>query len=121
MGRSPALEIRIFSDQDLAGRPAEVEAALQGAQVLFASLIFDDDQVEWLRPRIAAIPTRLVFESALELMVLPHGPILKVAIDATLRAAEPHQKALRRIHPHTQPDRAVTPWFFNRWPGGSSG
>ncbi len=70
MGRCPALEIRIFSDRDLAARPAEVEAALQGAQVLFASLIFDYDQVEWLRPRIAAIPTRLVFESALELMAL---------------------------------------------------
>ncbi|MCP9818257.1 magnesium chelatase subunit H [Synechococcus sp. Cruz-9H2] len=70
MGRCPALEIRNFSDRDLAGRPAEVEAALRGAQVLFASLIFDYDQVEWLRPRIAAIPTRLVFESALELMAL---------------------------------------------------
>jgi magnesium chelatase subunit H len=36
--------------------------------VLIASLIFDDDQVEWLRPRIVALRTRLVFESALELM-----------------------------------------------------
>jgi hypothetical protein len=29
--------------------------------VLIASLIFDDDQVEWLRPRIVALRTLLVF------------------------------------------------------------
>ena len=49
-------------------RRAEVEAALSGADVFFGSLLFDYDQVEWLRERVAAVPVRLVFESALELM-----------------------------------------------------
>jgi hypothetical protein len=32
------------------------------------SLLFDYEQVEWLRARVQDIPIRLVFESALELM-----------------------------------------------------
>jgi hypothetical protein len=47
---------------------SEVEAALHGADAFFGSLLFDFDAVEWLRPRLAAIPVRLVFESSLELM-----------------------------------------------------
>ncbi|MCP9841761.1 cobaltochelatase subunit CobN [Synechococcus sp. J7-Johnson] len=66
----PQLGIHVFSDRDLAAQPAQVEAALQGADAFFASLIFDYDQVEWLRQRVASIPIRLVFESALELMAL---------------------------------------------------
>ena len=66
----PDLEIRVFSDRDLATSPAEVEAALQDAQVFFGSLMFDYDQVLWLRSRVQNIPIRLVFESALELMSL---------------------------------------------------
>jgi magnesium chelatase subunit H len=68
--RCPALDIQIFSDRDLAAKPDQVEAALQGAQVFFASLLFDYDQVLWLRERVQQIPIRLVFESALELMSL---------------------------------------------------
>lgn len=68
--RSPELDIRVFSDRDLAGDPAAVEAALEGAQVFFGSLLFDYDQVLWLRERVQQIPIRLVFESALELMSL---------------------------------------------------
>jgi magnesium chelatase subunit H len=68
--RCPALEVAVFSDRDLGDRPADVEAALAGADAFFASLIFDYDQVLWLRERLAAIPIRLVFESALELMAL---------------------------------------------------
>jgi magnesium chelatase subunit H len=45
-----------------------VEAALEGADVFFGSLLFDFDQVEWLRARVAKVPVRLVFESSLELM-----------------------------------------------------
>jgi magnesium chelatase subunit H len=68
--RTPNLEILVYSDRDLAAQPAGVEAALQGADVFFASLIFDYDQVVWLRQRVLHIPIRLVFESALELMSL---------------------------------------------------
>lgn len=69
-GRCPELEICVFSDRDLAANPTAVETALQQADVFFASLLFDYDQVLWLRERVQAIPIRLVFESALELMSL---------------------------------------------------
>ncbi|MFN6497811.1 MAG: magnesium chelatase subunit H [Nostoc sp. DedQUE01] len=68
--RCPQLDIRVFSDRDLTSKRLEVEAALDGADVFFGSLLFDYDQVVWLRDRIAQIPIRLVFESALELMSL---------------------------------------------------
>ena len=64
------LEIQVFSDRDLTSNPAAVEIALQNAQIFFGSLLFDYDQVLWLRERIQQIPTRLIFESALELMSL---------------------------------------------------
>ncbi|MEH2071706.1 MAG: magnesium chelatase subunit H [Nostoc sp.] len=66
----PQLDIRVFSDRDLTTKRLEVEAALDGADVFFGSLLFDYDQVVWLRDRLAQIPIRLVFESALELMSL---------------------------------------------------
>lgn len=68
--RCPELEISVFSDRDLAAKPEAVEAALKDAQVFFASLIFDYDQVLWLQQRVQHIPIRLVFESALELISL---------------------------------------------------
>ncbi|MGB7247510.1 MAG: magnesium chelatase subunit H [Phormidesmis sp.] len=68
--RRPELEIQVFCDRDLTTQPDTVAAALSGADIFFASLIFDYDQVIWLRDRIAHIPIRLVFESALELMAL---------------------------------------------------
>ncbi len=68
--RCPELDIRVFSDRDLTSQRAEVEAALHEADVFFGSLLFDYDQVVWLRDRISQIPIRLVFESALELMSL---------------------------------------------------
>lgn len=64
------LDIRVFSDRNITTDPGEVEAALDGADVFFGSLLFDYDQVLWLRSRINQIPIRLVFESALELMSL---------------------------------------------------
>ncbi len=70
IARCPELEIQVFSDRDLAAHPVQVEKALANADVFFASLIFDYDQVMWLRDRAQAIPIRLVFESALELMSL---------------------------------------------------
>src|ERR687886_2828253 len=68
--RCPELDIRVFSDRSLTTESEAVEAALQGADVFFGSLIFDYDQVLWLRDRASSIPIRLVFESALELMSL---------------------------------------------------
>ncbi|HEY9803533.1 MAG TPA: magnesium chelatase subunit H [Leptolyngbyaceae cyanobacterium] len=64
------LDIRVFSDRNITSNRQEVEAALQGADVFFGSLLFDYDQVLWLRDRVSQIPIRLVFESALELMSL---------------------------------------------------
>ncbi len=68
--RCPNLEIHVFSDRDITQQPAAIAVALAGADCFFASLIFDYDQVLWLRERVQAIPIRLVFESALELMSL---------------------------------------------------
>ena len=68
--RCPELDIRVFCDRDLTTQAETIAEALAGADVFFASLIFDYDQVLWLRERVQAIPIRLVFESALELMAL---------------------------------------------------
>ncbi|MBD2337099.1 magnesium chelatase subunit H [Calothrix sp. FACHB-156] len=68
--RCSELDIRVFSDRDITTKRQEVEAGLQDAEVFFGSLLFDYDQVLWLRDRISQIPIRLVFESALELMSL---------------------------------------------------
>jgi len=70
MAQCPGLEITVFSDRDLVASPDAVATALADADALFASLIFDFDQVEWLRGHTASIPIRLVFESASELMEL---------------------------------------------------
>jgi magnesium chelatase subunit H len=68
--RCGELEIKVFSDRDITTSPNIIETALQDADVFFASLIFDYDQVIWLQERVKDIPIRLVFESALELMSL---------------------------------------------------
>ena len=70
MAQCEGLEVIFFSDRDLTTSPAKVETALQTADVFFASLIFDYDQVVWLKTRVEHIPIRLVFESAIELMSL---------------------------------------------------
>jgi magnesium chelatase subunit H len=68
--RCPELDIRVFSDRNITTNPDEVQEALKDADVFFGSLIFDYDQILWLREHIASIPIRLIFESALELMSL---------------------------------------------------
>ncbi len=68
--RCPDLEIQVFSDRDIATKGEAIATALQQADVFFASLIFDYDQVMWLLERVQHVPVRLVFESALELMAL---------------------------------------------------
>jgi hypothetical protein len=65
---APGVQLSVYSDRDLGPKREEVEAALAAADVFFGSLLFDFDQVEWLRGAVAAVPVRLVFESALELM-----------------------------------------------------
>ena len=70
VSRCPELEVKVFSDHDITTSPDTIETALQSTDVFFASLIFDYDQVIWLRERVQDIPIRLVFESALELMSL---------------------------------------------------
>ena len=70
MKRCEGLEVIFFSDRDISAKPDEVETALQSADVFFASLVFDYDQVIWLREKVQNIPIRLVFESALELISL---------------------------------------------------
>ncbi|MDJ0518304.1 MAG: magnesium chelatase subunit H [Trichodesmium sp. MO_231.B1] len=66
----PDLDIQVFSDRALSQQPEIVATALENADVFFGSLLFDYDQVLWLRERVQNIPIRLVFESALELMAL---------------------------------------------------
>ena len=68
--RCDGLEVVVFSDRDLSSQPDTVAHALSQADVFFGSLLFDYDQVLWLRERVHPIPIRLVFESALELMSL---------------------------------------------------
>ncbi|MEO0456846.1 MAG: magnesium chelatase subunit H [Cyanobacteria bacterium P01_A01_bin.114] len=68
--RQPDLEICVFCDRDLTTQPDAIAAALADADVFFASLIFDYDQVMWLCDRVRHVPVRLIFESALELMAL---------------------------------------------------
>ena len=68
--RCQELEVTVFSDRDISTNPDTVATALEKADVFFASLVFDYDQVIWLRERVQEIPIRLVFESALELMSL---------------------------------------------------
>ena len=68
--RTQELEVIVFSDRDITDYPDKVSEALATADVFFASLVFDYDQVIWLRERVQDIPIRLVFESALELMSL---------------------------------------------------
>jgi len=51
--RLPGVQVRVFSDRDVTARPAELAAALDGADVFFASLLFDYDQA---RPPLACPP-----------------------------------------------------------------
>lgn len=56
----PGVALEVFSDRDLESRRREVEAALGRADAFFGSLLFDFDQVEWLKPKLERIPVRLV-------------------------------------------------------------
>ena len=47
----PNVQLKVFSDRDLDPNRAQVEAALDGADVFFGSLLFDYDQV---RPQVVS-------------------------------------------------------------------
>lgn len=65
----PGVRVEVFSDRDIRGaREAALEQALASADVFFGSLLFDYDDVEWIKARVGAVPLRFAFESALELM-----------------------------------------------------
>jgi magnesium chelatase subunit H len=66
----PQLHLEVFTDRDIAERSSVVSAALESADAVFISLVFDFDQVQFLRKNIESVRIRLVFESALELMEL---------------------------------------------------
>ena len=68
--KMPDVRMSVFNDRDIHERPDDLEAALKSASVFFASLIVDYEEALWLRERARHIPTRFVFESALELMSL---------------------------------------------------
>ncbi|WP_422614608.1 magnesium chelatase subunit H [Aetokthonos hydrillicola] len=70
MPRDSPLVLIASKPHNITTKRTEVEAALEKADVFFGSLLFDYDQVLWLRDRVSRIPIRLVFESALELMSL---------------------------------------------------
>jgi magnesium chelatase subunit H len=64
----PNISLRVFSDRDIGPKREEIEDELSSADVFFGSLLFDFDQVEWLKERVKKVPVKFVFESALELM-----------------------------------------------------
>ena len=68
MKNVPQINIYIFTDIDIDEQPAIVESALENADVLFSSLLFDYNKVQWIKRRLDRVPTRFCFESALELM-----------------------------------------------------
>lgn len=63
----------VFSDSDIKGsRRQELQDALEEADVFFGSLLFDYDDVEWVKALIGHVPVRFVFESALEVWPSSH-------------------------------------------------
>lgn len=66
------VELTVFSDNEIrtvAGKPNPVfTKAVQKADIFVGSLIFDYDDVQVVRDVLSVVPTRLVFESATELM-----------------------------------------------------
>jgi Domain of unknown function (DUF3479) len=46
----PGVQVKVFSDRDITTRRAEVEAALDGADIFFGSLLFDYDQARHQGP-----------------------------------------------------------------------
>jgi len=68
MKNVPSVNIDIFTDLDIDQQPKTVEKSLLSAEVLFSSLLFDFNKIQWIKSHISNIPTRFCFESSLELM-----------------------------------------------------
>jgi hypothetical protein len=66
----PYVNINIFTDNDIDNNANDVDIALQNCNVLLCSLIFDYNQVQFIKEKVSKynIPVRFCFESALELM-----------------------------------------------------
>eukprot|EP00178_Gracilaria_changii_P019984 TRINITY_DN57_c1_g2_i1.p1 TRINITY_DN57_c1_g2~~TRINITY_DN57_c1_g2_i1.p1 ORF type:complete len:1335 (-),score=234.98 TRINITY_DN57_c1_g2_i1:2561-6565(-) len=58
----------VFTERDIDSQSDDLQSALRDADIVFCSLLFDYDQVEWLSKRLIPVPFVFVFESALELM-----------------------------------------------------
>ena len=54
----PGINVQVFSDRDISDKKGEIEAALQGADMFFGSLLFDYDQVSNIRfpPQLSYLP-----------------------------------------------------------------
>lgn len=104
VSRCPSLEVLTFTDRDIVERPGAVAAALEGADVFFASLIFDYEQVLWLRDRVQEIPVRLIFESALELISLTQIGAFKIG-DKPSGMPKPVQFILSKFSSGREEDR----------------
>ena len=89
----PNVRLHVFSDRELEPRRPQIEKALTEADIFFGSLLFDYDQVEWLKSKVGKIPVRLVFESALELMSTTQIGTFQVCVDSSchmMHNSSPH-------------------------------
>lgn len=92
------VRLQVFSDRDIASKRPAIEAALQSADVFFGSLLFDFDQVEWLKANIQRVPLRLVFESALELMSCTQIGTFQMDPSGKQKGPPPAVKKVRPLH-----------------------
>ena len=105
------LDVRLFTDRDIG--TAALADALDGADIFFASLVFDYDQVAWLRPRLERVPTRFIFESALELMSETKVAVTFSPADVFLKGNEFKKNASASSHMLRGVERTV----YNSVPG----
>lgn len=81
------IAVTVFTDTQLEARDEALSRALGEADVVFCSLVFDYDQVEWLRAQLPPSAIVFVFESALELM-----SETRVGTFSMASAADPEQQ-----------------------------
>lgn len=62
------IHVTLLTDNNLTNPTPSIATTLAAADVIFCSLLFDYDQVEWLRAHIPPHATVFAFESALEIM-----------------------------------------------------